>query len=99
MRARNREMKIVDVKVNDVEFVASNQFDDLVEHHKMMRELIDTPFVESQRSGTARNKPCICDRITASEQSDIVTLVNQLLGEIRNDALGTAIELWWDAFV
>ena len=99
MGARNWEMKIVDVKVNDVEFVASNQFDDLVEHHKMMRELIDTPFVESQRPRAARNKPCICDRITASEQSDIVTLVNQLLGEIRNDALGTAIELWWDAFV
>lgn len=92
-------MQIVDVKVNDVEFVALDQFDDLVEHHKMMGDLIDAPFVESQRSGTARNEPRACDGVTAGKQRDVMTLVNQLLGEVRHDALGAAVQLRRNAFI
>jgi hypothetical protein len=94
----DREVQIVDVKVNDVKFgaVLSNDF----EHS----------YVVCKRVGYIRSLETLgvlaygtqfgCGhRVAARVESDIVPLSDELFCEIRYDALRPAVELWRYAFV
>ncbi len=48
-------MKIVDVEVNDIEFISDHVFQHFIEHDEMVCDLIDATSVESQRFRAARN--------------------------------------------
>jgi hypothetical protein len=86
----HRKMHIIDMKVQDVEFVGS--FTQLIEHHHLMRDRIADRRVKPQRMGGAGHEFGSCNRIAAGKQRDLMTLRYQFLGQIGNHPLGTAIE-------
>jgi hypothetical protein len=45
------------------------------------------------------DQPGSRDRIAAGEQRDLMSLLDQFLGEIRNDSLSTAVELRGDTLI
>lgn len=77
MGSRNWEVKIVDMEMDDVEFIADHMFENFVEHHKVMCNLIDATCVEPQGFRRPGNQSCRREGIATCEQSDVVTLLHE----------------------
>ena len=94
--AEQREMQIVDVKMEGVEFGRAPAH--LVEHDHVIGQRIPHPGIEPERLLRARYEFRRGQRVAAREQGDLVSLADQLLGEIRDDALGAAVQARRHAF-
>src|SRR6266404_479895 len=93
-----RKVHVVEMKVNDVEL--SDAVQHFLKHHKMMRKLVDTLVViEAQRFRAAWHQVCRCFGVSARKQCYFVSILNERLGQIRNNPLGAAVKLWRNAFV
>src|ERR1700676_195620 len=66
-----REMKIIDVKVNEVEFVGL--IENTLHHRDMMCQWIDTIRIEPKRLFTRRNQFGIGHRVAAGKQGHVVS--------------------------
>ena len=88
--AREREVQVVDVEVDDVELGA--RWRDLLEQQDVVRQRVDAARVEPQRPRRARHQPRRGHRVAAGEQRDVVALRHELLGQVGDDALGAAVE-------
>jgi hypothetical protein len=93
---RRREVEVIDVKVDDVEFVG--HITDPVDHHHMRQKLV-VDGMEPERARPGRNQPRFGHGISAREQRDVVALAHQLIGEIGDDSFGSAIQSGRNAFV
>ena|SRR5688572_8189154 len=91
-----REMKVIGMKVNNVE--PRRPLEYLFEHHVVMRKRIKY-IVEPQGTLARRYKLRRGDRIAACEERDLVSLRHQLLSKVGNDALSTAIRSRWHTFI
>jgi len=99
MSSGSREVKIVNVEVDDVKFISDETLENSVEHHKMMRNLVDATAVEPQGFSAARNQFRRRDRVAARKQSNFVSLLHKLFGQVGNDAFGTAVKFRGHAFI
>ena len=88
-------MERVNVKVQDVELRGHPA--DLVEHDEMVRDRTSYGGIKTKGLFTAGLKSSGCDRVAAGEESDVVTLPDQFLGEIGDHALSSPIQLGWAA--
>ena len=91
-RAEKREVKLVDVEVEDVELV--RHLTHAVEHQHVIRDGILYVGVEAQRHRHATHQVRAGNRIAAGKQRDVVTLPDQFVGKIGNDTLATTIQPW-----
>ncbi len=92
-----REMKIVRVEMDDIEIIGAACH--AMQHHQMVGERIPALGIQPKRPLAARPQRRFGLRISAGEQSHLVSLPNELLREIRHHPLGPAIKLWWTALV
>ena len=68
-----------------------------LEHQQMMRQRVAHIRVEAKRPWRAAIESRGGDRIATGEQRHVVALSDQLLGQVRNDALGAAVKARRDA--
>ena len=90
-------MAVVGVEVQEIEF--RRLLDDLVQRDDVIRKRILTLRVQTKGGGARRDQGGRGQRITASEESYIVTEIDKLLGEMGNDAFCTSIQSGWHAFI
>ncbi len=95
--ARQGEMEIIDVKMDQVEPV--RVLKDLFEQDNVVRELVHASVVEPKRTGARSDQLGLRHRIAAGEQGDVVPLSYEFLGQIRDDALGASITVGRNAFI
>jgi hypothetical protein len=94
--ARQREMKIIGMKVNDVE--PRRPLEYLFEHHVVMSKRVE--YIVQPQGTLARRYELRCsDRIAACEERDLVSLRHQFFGKVGNDALSTAVSPWRHTFI
>jgi hypothetical protein len=88
-------MELIDVEVQQIEFRGAPVHP--VEHPHVMGDRVAHAGIEPQRARHAGNESSGGQRILAGEQRDVMAEANQLLGQIGNNPLRTAIESWRDA--
>ena len=91
-RPEQRELKLVDMEVQDVEVIGALAH--AIEHQHVIGDRIDDAGVEPQRLGHAGHEIGRRDRIAAGKQRDVVAQRNELFGQIGDDPFGAAIKPW-----
>ena len=94
-RPEQRELKLIDMEVQDVEIVGALAH--AIEHQHVIGNRIADAGVEPQRLGHAGNEIGRRDRIAARKQRHFVAKRHQFFGQIGDDPLGAAIKPWWNA--
>jgi hypothetical protein len=89
-------MQPVYVAVDDIEF--GGPVSDVVQQHRLRCNGINVRTGQAQGARPDGNKTTSSGRISTREERDFVAEPNELLGQPRNDTLGTAIELRRNAF-
>ena len=87
---KNREVKLVNVKVQDVELRC--HLTHFVEHQHVVRNGIAHRWIEPKSMCAARHELGAGDGIPAGEQRDVMALRHQCLGEIADDSLRASVE-------
>ena len=85
-------MKLIDVEVKKVEVLSCRPH--TVEHEHVIGNDVANAGVEPQRLGGAAHQIGVGDRVAAGKQRHLVPLLNQLVSQIGDDPLGTAIKSW-----
>src|ERR1700744_1032230 len=85
----HRKMKLVDVKVQDVELFGV--IADAVEHKHIVRVWIPNAGAEAQRQRRTTHQPAGRDGVPTRKQSNVVSLPAQLFAEIRYDSFGAPV--------
>ena len=91
-RPEQRELKLIDMEVQDVEVVGALAH--AIEHQHVIGDRIDDAGVEPQRLGHAGHEIGRRDRIAAGKQGHIVTQRDELFGQVGDDPFGAAIKPW-----
>src|SRR5690606_6663188 len=86
---RQREMEIVDVEVNEIEFVVLVEY--ALEQGNVMRHGVFAVLVEAKRLLTARHKTGTGLRVAAGKQRNIVTHGHEFFCQIGNNTFGAAV--------
>jgi len=94
--SHDRQMKLGDMKVNDIEFVSALR--DFLEHEDVGRELIANGAVETQRVRPYGNQPRQRLGIAAGEERHIVAESDELVRQKCNNSFGAAVQSWGNAF-
>jgi hypothetical protein len=94
--SENWKVQAIQVKVQDIEL--GGRAAHFVQHQHVVVARIAHGRVEPQGLRAARNESGGRFRVAACEERHIVAPRNELVGEIGDDPLGTAIETGWDAF-
>src|SRR5581483_3336319 len=89
-------MELVDMEVKDVELASA--LPHLVQHQHVIGNRIADTGVKPQCLGHAGCECRRSDRVTACEQRHVVAKRYQPLGQVGDDAFGSAIESWGYAF-
>ena len=95
--SRQWKVQVIDVKVNHVKVMCHREH--FFEHENMVSELVYALLVEPQGPGAARYQSSCGFGVSAGEKSNVVPLVHQLLGEVRNDSFSATVELRRNALV
>ena len=82
---------IVDVAVNDVELVGALR--QLLEHHHVDGQRIAQRLVEAQRARPDDLALCRGRAVRRGEKRNVMAERHEFFGQVRDDALGTAVEL------
>src|SRR5262249_11363373 len=86
---------VVEMAMQDVELV--RPLAHLFEHHDVQRIGIPDRAVETQRTRPRRFELCRRDGIATGIQGYLMTERDEFLGQPVHDALGPAVELWWNS--
>jgi len=84
-----RVLQRIDMKVDDVELVHAAV--ETTEHHHVVRNRVGDPRIEPKRAFATRYQLGRRRRISAREQCHVVAHPDELFGQVRDDALGSAI--------
>ena len=95
--AHQREMEMINVKMQHVEF--GDPAAQLFQHQHMIGQRIEHLRIEAQRLFAARHQLRRGSRVATGEQRHVVALTDQLFGQIGDDPFGAAVEPGWHAFV
>ena len=88
--AKQRKLHDVYVKVQHVKLIVA--LPQVVEHQHMMWQRVGHRLVEPQRHWAATNQPGSRLGIPAGKQRHLVPSAHELLGYVRDDALGTTVQ-------
>jgi hypothetical protein len=77
------------VEVDDVEAV--RHLEHAVEHHRVPHQPLGTIRREPHAAAGDRHQAGLRARVAAREQGDVVAVLDQRLGQVRDDALGAAV--------
>jgi hypothetical protein len=88
--AKQWEMQLVDMEMQNIKFFRKLAY--LVEHQHIIGEWIADIAVEAQRRGRAAHELGRGDGVRARKQGHLVAEADELIGEIGNDSLGSAIK-------
>jgi hypothetical protein len=88
---RQRKVLVVHVKVDRVEFTGALR--NVFQHQDVMRRLVDAVLVEPERTPAAGDEVRLRLRVSARKQRHVVSLPDELLRQVRDDALGAAVVL------
>jgi hypothetical protein len=94
--AEQRERPVDQVDVQHVELMRAAIH--LLQHHHMRRKGVAQRTAEAQRARQHRLECHRGDRIAAGEQRHVVTEIDEFFCQIRNDPLGSAVELRRNCF-
>ena len=95
-QASQGQMQKITMDVNHVEFVgAASQ---LLELEGDVDQGFPDRRVQTQSCRNDRMQLCRGHGVAAREQRDVMPLPHQLFGQVRDDALGAAVELWRHTF-
>ena len=72
--AGKREVHVIDVEVDDIEFTCALKH--LFDQANMMRHLIDTVFIPTERVTPDGDEPRASYRVTTCEERHVMTLSN-----------------------
>ena len=89
-------MKLIHMEMQQIEL--RGHAADFIEHNHGVGNVVPHGRIESKGLLTAWDKSCAGKGITAGEQSDIVPLFDELLGEIGDDPFRAAVEPGRHAF-
>ena len=92
----HRKVEVVAMEVHDVEVGAPAV--NLLEHGEVGRDSVGAA-AEPKRARRGRDELRARGRVGAREERHVVSLCHQRLGEVSDDALGSAVELRWNALV
>ena len=70
----------------------------LIEQHHAMRQLIHTLIIQAQRARTGGYQARLGDRISTGKQGHLMSLADEFLRQIGDNAFGAAVILRWHAF-
>ena len=84
-------MQNVNVKVQDVKLLGHPA--DFVEHDEMIRNRVGNVGIQTKGAPTAGFKSSGGDRVAAGEESHVVTLPDQFLGQIGHDPFSSPVQL------
>jgi hypothetical protein len=95
--AKHRVLEQVDMEMQDIELLGAlaHRF----HHQQVIGNRVAHAGIETQGNFAAGHQLGRRARVAAGEKSHVVTLSDQLLGEIGNDSFGTAVQLWRNSFV
>ena len=85
------------MEVDDVESVRHSQH--LLDHDEVRRELIDAVGIEPQGLRNDRHELGSRAGISACEERDLVSLMNEFFGQVGHDPLGAAIVFRWNGLI
>ena len=88
-RPKQREMKLIDMKMQDVELVGA--FADAIEHKHIVGNWIAYVRIKPQCGRYTGYEAGRGDGVATGEKSHIVTKANELFGEIRDDPFSSTI--------
>ena len=88
--ADQRELKQIDVEVENVEFAGS--LPHLFQHHHVIGDRIPGVWIQAQRLFGAFYEFRVGYRIAACEQRHLVPLPNEFFGQIGDNPLGAAVQ-------
>jgi hypothetical protein len=91
MRREHRKVQEVRVKVQHVEVACARH--DVVQHREMRGDVgFAGRIVEAKRALAARMQRGARARVPACEERYLMTKIDQCIGQVRDDALGTAVQ-------
>src|SRR6476619_1614353 len=93
---REREVKIVDMEMNDVELVEALK--DLLQQDDMMGKGVHC-LAQSQRSRRDWNQARGCLGIATGEKCNLFSQPHELFRQIRDNAFRSAVTVWRYAFI
>src|SRR5262245_51059218 len=82
-------MKLVDVEMQNIELVGA--LANLIEHQHIIWDRITNRWCEPKRGFCAGHEFSRGQGVAAGKERDLVTLLDELLRQIGNDALGTSV--------
>ncbi len=97
LASRGCKMQVIDVKVNHVEFVRAPV--DLIQHDHVVRQRIPAIRIQPQRAFAGSHQLRRRNRVPAGEQSNLVSLPDQFLCQVRDYALRSAVKPGRRAFI
>jgi hypothetical protein len=83
-------VQMVYMEMQDVEFVGAPC--DLIQHHDVVGRHVSHRGIETQGHLRAGHQLGRCHRIAAREKRDLVPLVHEFLGQVRDDALHATVQ-------
>src|ERR1700733_1054242 len=95
--AGQREMHVIDMEMNDIEFGSHTHH--VIQHGDVMGQMVDGIFTEPERSLCCGNELRGSLRVSAGEQSYLMALRDQLFGQERNDPFRTSIHFRWNTLI
>src|SRR5437764_1970844 len=93
---REREVKIIDMEMNDVELVEALK--DFLQQDDMMGKGVYC-LAQSQRARGDWNQVRGCLGIATGEKCNLFSLPHELFGQIRDNAFRSAVTVWRDALI
>src|SRR5260221_3344381 len=93
----DREVQIVDVKVDDIEFLGVAEHE--LQHANMMGQLIHAVLAQTEEMLGRGDQPGASNGITTGEQGYVMSLTNQLFRQVRDNPLGSTVILGRDTFI
>src|SRR5579859_1683643 len=92
-----REWIIVEMEVQEVEFLIVTFLADALQHHHVQRIWVAYRAVKAQRLWPRRIKFGRSAGVAAGEQCDVMSQCDQFFGEPMHHPLGAAIKLGWNS--
>ena len=70
----------------------------LLQHHRVIRDMVTDIRIKPQGLAARRHQICAGSGVAAGKQGDIVTLPDELVGQVRNHTFGASVKTGRYAF-
>ena len=89
LTTREWKVQVINMEMDHIELMSAVKH--LLQHQDVVSHLVRATLIQPQRAPAHRHETGLRYRVTACEQGHVMTLANQFLSKIRNNAFGTSI--------